>query len=211
MKRYSLLMLFAMCSAFVFAQKVLIVKKPLMLNPADRMYVMLKSDYDSCISYQHNAQGDFVIPVQSDQIYLCGVDEELLHANASNRKLLEKPPVYLLKNLSKYNADTIEIRGVEFHEYFYKQDVTGLTKERVYSPLDTTRLIPDRPGYQGPPFPNDVARPVLSFNKTPMKKTVMLVAHTRAEETYTYENGKASVYKYDTLYLTFEIDMAKLN
>ena len=39
----------------------------------------------------------------------------------------------------------------------------------------------------------------------------MLVAHTRAEETYTYENGKASVYKYDTLYLTFEIDMAKLN
>jgi len=199
-----------MCSAYGFSQKVLIIKKPLMLNPTDKMYVMLKSDYDSCISYQHNAQGDFVIPVQGDQIYLCGVDEDFLHANSSNRKLLEKPPVYLLKNLSKFSTDTIEISGVEFHEYFFKQDVTGLTKERVYSPRDTTRLIPDRPGYQGPPFPNDVARPVLSFNKIPMKKTLVISAHVRAEETYTIENGKTSLYKYDTLYLTFEIDMAKV-
>lgn len=209
MTRYIPLLLFVMSHTFAFSQKVLIIKKPLMLNPADKMYVMLKNDYDTCISYQHNAQGDFVIPVQGDQIYLCGVDEYLLHLEASNPKLLYKPPVYLLKNLSKYKADTIAISGLEFREYFYKQDVTGLSGERVYSSRDTTRLIPDRPGYKGPPFPNGIARPVLSFNNTPMKKPLMLGVHTGAEETYTIENGKTSVYKYDTLYFEFEIDMEK--
>ena len=165
MNRPFILISFILICCYSPAQKVVVLRSPLTLAPTDRIYVMQQSVRDSGIAYSRNSKGDFVIPAQGDSIYICGVDEYWLQNNGEDMRYTQKPPVYLFRHLGTVAADTISISGIEFHPYFYKQNITGLGNGKTRRDSTTGNLSYCHDGYTGPPFAHTIPVPQLTINK----------------------------------------------
>ena len=205
--KYILPVVLSLCISPCFSQKVLVLSNITAESKDGNIYLQYRM-FDSVIVYHKNGHGEFVIPVDKDQIYIYGRNEGIENM-FSDIKSSYAPPSYSISHIQSFTGDTIFLSGLSFAEYFNQRTLTaessGTKKGGTGSYTKPINISPD----EKRAFPDSLLYPDIRINGKKAGGRLSLSRTTGTSSSTTFVNGITTKYTYETLLFTFDIDLSK--
>ncbi len=208
MVKYFSIILFTLCANTCFSQKILILKNTL-TAPGEKHVYVSQDVFDSALVYspsvlKGSADKVFIIPVEIDSITICGIDEGF--DATFGKTITHKPPVYKIKHIASFPADTIVISGLAFRNYFHRRMLTATTSD--YRADSTGRDKPeDIPENESAKFPDSIPMPMVVVSGSHAGARMRLTRSEGSSDSFTMTDMVSMRYTYQTLFFTIEIDL----